>query len=83
MVKIEKLLDGAAVSIVRDGVEVTLLEGQMFHEYLLNTLKVHSGRVVYSINEEQVVEVAAPVAKVESVVPKPVVTKPRTKAVAA
>jgi len=72
MVKIEKLLDGGVVTVDREGRQVALLEGQLFPEYELNSLKVHSGRVVYSVNEEQVVEVAAPVAQVESVEPKPV-----------
>ena len=79
MVKIEKLLDGAQVTVEREGREVALLEGQLFPEYELNSLKVHKGRVMYSVNEEQVVEVAAPVPQVESVEPKPA-TKPVAKA---
>lgn len=72
MIKIEKLLDGARVTIQRNGLEVTLLEGQLFPEHELNSLKVHSGRVVYSVNEQEVVEAAAPIPKVESVESKPV-----------
>jgi hypothetical protein len=79
MVKIEKLLDNGKVTITRDGVEVTVFAGQLFPEYELNTLKVHSGRVIYSVNETEVVEVAAPVAKVVEVKP---VAKPAAKPVA-
>jgi hypothetical protein len=70
MVKIEKLLDGAKVTIERNGVEAAVLEGQLFPEYELNTLKVHSGKVIYSVDETDVVEVAAAVPKIVEVQPK-------------
>lgn len=71
MVKIEKLTAGAKVTVVRNGEEVQVFEKQQLPLYELNSLKVHSGTVTYSVNEEEVVEVAAPVVQVESVEAKP------------
>ena len=76
MVKIEKLLDGGRVTITRGGVETTLFEGQLIPEYELGTLKVLAGRVIYSVNEQEVVE---RVAEIEQVVAKPLIKKPLIK----
>ena len=76
MVKIEKLLDGAVVTVGREGREVALLEGQLIPEYELGTLKVLAGRVIYSVNEQEVVE---RVAEIEQVVAKPLIKKPLIK----
>jgi hypothetical protein len=72
MVKLEKLLDGGSATITRDGAELAVFEGQLFHEYELGSLKVLSGRVIYSVNEQEVVEVAAPQPKIEAIVAKPI-----------
>jgi hypothetical protein len=76
MVKIEKLLDGGRVTVTRGGAEVTLFEGQLIPEYELGTLKVLAGRVIYSVNEQEVVE---RVAEIEQVVAKPAAKKPLIK----
>lgn len=76
MVKIEKLLDGGRVTITRGGVETALFEGQLIPEYELGTLKVLAGRVIYSVNEQEVVE---RVAEIEQVVAKPLIKKPLIK----
>lgn len=60
MIKIEQLLDGAvATYTTADGAESTVFAGQLISEADLATLKVTSGKLVYSVNESELVEVAA------------------------
>lgn len=82
MVKIEKLLEGGRVTITRDGAEIALFEGQLIPEYELGSLKVHSGRVIYSVNEQEVVEKVAEVERVEAkpLIKKPLIKQPAPKA---
>lgn len=66
MVKIEKLLDGARASIMLNGKAHPVYLAQTFADDVLASLIVHSGKIVYSINETEIVEVAA-----EKVMAKP------------
>ena len=58
MVKIERVLDGAIATVTRNGQEVRLFQGQLINHAELATLKVTGGKLVYSIDETEVVEVA-------------------------
>lgn len=57
MVKIEKLLDGAVATITREGQPVRLVQGVLINYYDLSTLNVVGGKLIYSIDETEVVEV--------------------------
>lgn len=57
MVKIEKVVDGAIATVTRGDQEVRLFQGQLINYLDLETLKVVGGKLIYSIDETEVVEV--------------------------
>ena len=57
MVKIEKVLDGAVATVTRGDQEVQLFQGQLINYLDLQTLKVVGGKLIYSVDETEVVEV--------------------------
>ena len=57
MVKIEKLLHGCKASILRDEVRQPLFVGQLITQSDLDTLEVVFGTLVYTIDEQEIVEV--------------------------
>lgn len=57
MVKIEKILDGAVATIIRDDKAIQLFQGQLITYYDLPSLQVVGGKVIYSIDESEVIEV--------------------------
>lgn len=63
MVKIERVLDGAVATVTRSGEELQLFQGQLINYHDLETLKVIGGKLVYSIDETEVVEVIGVPAK--------------------
>lgn len=75
MIKIEKMLDGCVASISRNGARLELYTGLLIGEKELESLRVHSGKLIYTRAESEVVEVSAPtMPKVVKVV-KPQVQK--------
>lgn len=84
MVKIEKLSDGAVVTAVRDGKTVKLFKGQLITKAEADTMIVEKGTVVYTIDEQEIVEKSAEQKPVEKAVQKaPVIVKPAIKQPAA
>lgn len=57
MVKIEKVLDGAIATVTRGDQEVQLFQGQLINYLDLDTLKVVGGKLIYSVDETEVIEV--------------------------
>lgn len=57
MVKIERVLNGAVATITRGGEQVQLFQGQLINYLDLESLKVVGGKVIYSIDETEIVEV--------------------------
>ena len=57
MVKIERVLNGAVATITRGGEQVQLFQGQLINYLDLESLKVVGGKVIYSIDESEIVEV--------------------------
>lgn len=78
MVKIERVLDGAVATVIRNGQEVQLFQGQLINYDELSTLKVIGGKVIYSVNETDVVELVGeviPPPPPPPVMPKTMFTK--------
>jgi hypothetical protein len=56
MIKIEKLINGASATFVRDNVRMPIFLYQLLTHEELNTLIVKNGTVVYSIDELSIEE---------------------------
>ena len=59
MVKIEKLFDGAKGTFTREGKQVSIIPNQLLTMPEYETLVVTEGRVLISINEEELKEISA------------------------
>lgn len=73
MVKIERVLDNAVATITRGDQEVQLFQGQLINYLDLQTLKVVGGKLVYSVDESEIVEVIGVPAVAGGPVPEEVV----------
>ena len=74
MIKIEKLLDGAVATITRGDTETQIFQGQLINGLDLETLKVIGGKLIYSVDETEVVEVIG-VPVVTGAAPTPEIAK--------
>lgn len=59
MIKIEKLLDNATATFVRENKTIPVFAGQILTDYEGTTLQVLTGTVMYSIDESKIVNVSA------------------------
>lgn len=83
MVKIEKLSPGARAEFTRNGKPQPALPGTTLSNEELNTLVVAGGTVLYSIDEQELVEVSAqepakstPQVPAPAAVPAPTIIQP-------
>lgn len=77
MIKFERLSKDAKATIVRNGVKQPVYLGMTVSQAELDSLVVSAGEVLYTVNEEKIVTVQAPVAAPPAPEPAaPVAAKP-------
>lgn len=72
MIKIEKLLDGAKATFLREGKTQPVFLFQLLTHGELETLEVQTGTVVYSVDELEICEKTASQTKSPESAPTPV-----------
>lgn len=76
MIKIEKLLDGAKATFLREGRRQPIFLFQLISHSELATLEVESGKVVYSVDELELCEKTATETKSPESAPAPSESQP-------